>query len=274
MLVDLGDRSSVRLDDPAVIPQTTSMTPTPQLRLERTHVVAPVGSRYLLKDLSTEIFAGERVVVAGASGAGKTLLLQLLNGRVEPSGGKIYLEGKDLQQIAPLKLRRSITLVPQEPKLLGMSVEQTLAYPLKLRDLKPAEIDRRVREWRERLQIPIGWMARTEAQLSLGQRQQVALARALAIQPAILLLDDPLVLLDGNFTDRLLSVLSELCQTQQMTAIVSARQLQPLQNFGTRLLYLHQGQLQQDTAGDRIPWTTLTSAIAQTELQTAREWDE
>lgn len=250
------------------------MTQTPQLRLERTGLVAPVGSRYLLKDISTEIFAGDRIVLAGASGAGKTLLLQLLNRRVEPTSGEIYLEGKDIRQIAPVKLRRSITLVPQEPKLLGMTVEQTLAYPLKLRDLKPAEIDRRVQEWRNQLHIPLSWMSRTEAQLSLAQRQQIALARALVIQPAILLLDDPLVLLDGERCDRLLTVLSELSQTRQMTVLVSAGQLAPLQNFAQRVLYLQEGQLQQDLQGDRIDWSALATAIAQTELQTQQEWDE
>jgi D-methionine transport system ATP-binding protein len=253
---------------------TEKLKPTPQLRLDRLSLVTPVGSRYLLKEISAEICQGDRVVLAGASGAGKTLLLQLLNRRVEPTSGEIYLEGQEIRKIPPLKLRRSIPLVPQEPKLLGMTVEQTLAYPLELRGVKPPEIQKRIQEWRTILQIPVSWMSRTEAQLSLGQRQQVALVRALAIQPAILLLDDPLVLLDRGSSDRLLAVLTELSQTQHMTIVISGRNVDRMQDFGQRVLYLHEGELQQDLQGDRIDWTALTTAIEQTELQTQREWDE
>jgi D-methionine transport system ATP-binding protein len=242
---------------------TEKLKPTPQLRLDRSSLVAPVGSRYLLKEISAEICQGDRVVLAGASGAGKTLLLQLLNRRVEPTSGEIYLEGQEIRKIPPLKLRRSIPLVPQEPKLLGMTVEQTLAYPLELRGVKPPEIQQRIQEWRTILQIPVSWMSRTEA-----------LVRALAIQPAILLLDDPLVLLDRGSSDRLLAVLTELSQTQHMTIVISGRNVDRMQDFGQRVLYLHEGELQQDLQGDRIDWTALTTEIEQTELQTQREWDE
>lgn len=253
---------------------TETLQQTPQLRLERVCLAAPFGSRYLLKEVSADIFQGDRVVLAGASGAGKTLLLQLLNRRIESTSGAIYLEGQDIRQIPPLKLRRSIPLVPQEPKLLGMTVAQTLGYPLELRGVKPPEIQQRVQEWRDRLQIPTQWMSRTEAQLSLGQRQQVAIARSLVIQPAILLLDDPLVLLDRGSSDRILAVLTDLSQTQNMTLVMSARNVERMQDFGQRVLYLHQGELQPDLQGDRIDWTALTKAIEQTELQTQREWDE
>jgi D-methionine transport system ATP-binding protein len=253
---------------------TETLKPSPQLRLERSSLVASIGSRYLLKEVSAEIFQGDRIVLAGAAAAGKTLFLQLLNRRVEPSSGAIYLEGRDIRQIPPLKLRRSITLVPQEPKLLGMTVEQTLAYPLELRGVKPIEIEQRVQEWRDRLQIPANWMSRTEAQLSLAQRQQVAIARSLVIQPAILLLDDSLLLLDRGSSDRLLAVLIELSQTQQMTIVISARKVDRMRDFGQRVLYLQEGELQPEIQGDRLDWTALTAAIEATELQAAREWEE
>jgi len=226
----------------------------------------------LLKDLSAAIFPGDRIVLAGASGAGKTLFLQLLNRRVEPSSGTVYLGDRDLRQIQPLKVRRSVTLVPSEPKLLGMTVGETLAYPLELRGAKSSEIQSRVGEWRDRLQIPANWMSRKSAQLSLGQRQQVAIARALVIQPAILLLDDPLVLLDGAMGDRLLTLLTELSQTQKMTVIASTRQPDQMASFAQRLFYLQEGELQD--LPDPIDWTALTAQIAETERQADREWGE
>jgi D-methionine transport system ATP-binding protein len=253
---------------------TETLKPNPQLRLDRVSFVAPVGSQSLLKELSVDIFPGDLILLAGASAAGKTLFLQLLNRRLEPTSGTIYLDDRDIRQIPTLKLRRSITLVPQEPKLLGMTVEQTLAYPLELRGVKQSEIKQRLQEWRDCLQIPKSWMSQTETQLSLAQRQQVAITRALAIQPTILLLDDPLIFLDCRSSARILAVLIELSHTHNMTVVVSARQLDRLHDFSQRVLYLHQGELRQDLQGNRLDWTALTAAIEQTELQAQQEWDE
>jgi D-methionine transport system ATP-binding protein len=164
---------------------------TPQLRLERVSVTTPLSAKYLLEDISFEVSRGDRVAIIGPSGAGKSTLLRVLNRLSEPTRGSIYLENQEYRQIPAIALRRQVTLVLQESKLLGMSVREALAYPLKLRGLSASEILQQQSYGMEMLHIPQQWLDRTELQLSMGQRQLVAIARALVIQPKILLLDEP-----------------------------------------------------------------------------------
>jgi D-methionine transport system ATP-binding protein len=100
------------------------------LRLELVSLAASVGSQYLLKDISFEVFSGDRITIIGPSGAGKTSLLRLLNRLSQPTSGKIYLENQEYGQIPVIQLRRQVMLVAQEAKLLGMTVRDALAYPL------------------------------------------------------------------------------------------------------------------------------------------------
>ena len=140
----------------------------------------------ILQNISFDIYEGDRVAIVGASGAGKSYLLRLLNRLCEPTTGKIYLENREYRQIHSRELRQSVVLVPQEPKLLGMSVREALSYPLVLRNLPKHEIQERLSYWIEQLHIPQDWLSRTETQLSSGQRQLVNLARGFVVLPKIL----------------------------------------------------------------------------------------
>lgn len=107
----------------------------------------PTRSHYLLKEISFEAFRGDRIALVGASGAGKTSLLRLLNRLAEPTTGVIYLEDRALDQIPVVQLRQQIVLVLQESKLLGMTVEQALEYPLALRQIEKKAIRERLQHW-------------------------------------------------------------------------------------------------------------------------------
>ncbi|MGL4618869.1 MAG: ATP-binding cassette domain-containing protein, partial [Chroococcidiopsis sp.] len=104
-----------------------------QLRLEGVSLAATIGSQYLLQDISFETFLGDRIAIIGASGAGKTSLLRIVNRLSEPTTGSIYLEEKEYHQISAIQLRQQVMLVMQESKLLGMTVREALQYPLVLR---------------------------------------------------------------------------------------------------------------------------------------------
>ncbi len=95
----------------------------------------------------------------------------------EPSTGNIYFQGKSIKEIPVISLRQQIVLLPQESKLLGMTVRDALAYPLQLKKLNPAEINQRIDHWTSLLKIPQQWFERGELELSLGQRQLVAITR-------------------------------------------------------------------------------------------------
>ena len=187
------------------------------LYLEQVSLAASIGSAFLLRNISFEVNRGEKVVIIGASGAGKTSLLRLLNRLSSPTQGKIYLETISLTQLPVIQLRQQVMLVPQEPKLLGMTVKEALVYPLKLQALPTAEIARRLDTWLDRLRIPQEWLERSELQLSLGQRQLIAIARALIMQPKILLLDEPTSALDLGTAERLFAVLDRLVKEYNLT---------------------------------------------------------
>jgi D-methionine transport system ATP-binding protein len=248
--------------------------PTAQLRLEQVSLSASVGSQHLLKDISFEVFAGDRVAIIGPSGAGKTSLLRLLNRLNEPNTGSIYLEEQDYRQIPAIQLRQQVTLVLQESKLLEMTVRDALQYPLILRDLPRTQIQQRVTYWMDRLHLPEDWLGKTELQLSVGQRQLVAIARALVIQPKILLLDEPTSALDAGRAFHLIEVLIELANSSQTTILMVNHQLELAQQFCTRVLYLQDGRLIQNLPNSsQMDWKKLRETLLQAEAKAAQEWD-
>ncbi len=248
----------------------------PQLKLNQVSLVTSVGRTVtgipILTDISFEVFQGDRLCLIGPSGAGKTSLLRLLNRLSDPTAGAIYLQNQDYRKIPVLQLRRQVMLVPQEPKLLGMTVKEALAYPLTLQQLPQQQIQERLDAYRERLHIPADWLERTELQLSVGQRQLVAIARALVIQPKILLLDEPTSALDAGLASHVLRVLADLAEQDKMTILMVNHQLDIAQLFCTRVLYFQNGQLLQDKAIAQINWKQLRETLVQAEAQTSQDW--
>lgn len=235
------------------------------------HLAANV--HYLLREVSFEVFRGDRIALVGASGAGKTSLLRLLNRLSEPTDGAIYLENRALHEIPAVQLRQQVALVLQESKLLGMTVHQALAYPLTLRQVEKQTIQERLQKWTNRLHIPSDWLHRTELQLSVGQRQLVAIARALVTEPKVLLLDEPTASLDLGRSDLVLRVLSELAQEQGTTVIMANHQLELAEQWCDRVLHLEQGVLQQDVAAQQMNWQALKQTLVAVEAQQLEEWD-
>ncbi|NES69232.1 MAG: ATP-binding cassette domain-containing protein, partial [Okeania sp. SIO2D1] len=245
----------------------------PQLYLDRVSLTAPVSSQYLLKDISFAVEKGARVAMVGTSGAGKTSLLRLLNRLNSPTSGSIYLDNQDYSKIPVTQLRQQVTMVLQESKLLGMSVAEAIAYPLKLRGIRPPEIQQRCKYWIEQLHIPENWLSRSELQLSVGQKQLVALARGIVIQPKILLLDEPTSALDVGTADRVIEVLKTLTESG-VTVIMVNHQIDLAQQFCTKLLHLEQGELIEDSPSSKVDWVNLRHSIiqAQRQIQEAEEW--
>ncbi|MBD2345051.1 ABC transporter ATP-binding protein [Anabaena subtropica] len=250
---------------------------TAQLRLEQVNLFAKLKTQLqgypILQDISFEIDPGDRLAIIGPSGAGKTSLLRLINRLGEPNSGKIFLENQDYEQIPVIQLRQTVTLVLQEPKLLGMTVQQALAYPLVLRGLPKETIQQRVSHWTEQLRIPSDWLGRTELQLSAGQRQLVAIARALVIQPKILLLDEPTSNLDIGIASNLMQILTQLTQTHHTTIVMVNSQLDLAKIFCNRLLYLQQGCLLINQTASEINWIDLQQRLMHAEQQAKDEWN-
>jgi D-methionine transport system ATP-binding protein len=244
------------------------------LILDLQHVSLAIlrGTGYLLQEVSFDVERGERLAVIGASGAGKTTLLRLLNRLEDPTSGEIVFEGRSIHQIPVSQLRTEIVLIPQEPKLLGMTVQESLAYPLQLQKRPRGEILDRLETWTSLLQIPTEWFERTELQLSLGQRQLVSIARGLILQPKILLLDEPTSALDVGTATRLLTVLGD---RSEMTIMMVNHQLELVKTFAKRLIYLQQGRVLdiQETAG--VDWQALRDRLIRSRGQNGDEdWED
>ena len=230
---------------------------------------------YLLREVSFEVFEGDRIAIVGAAGAGKTSLLRLLNRLISPTQGSLYFNDRPYTQIPAVSLRQQILLLPQESKLLGMTVQEAFAYPLQLRGVSPKAIAAQVSEWSDRLHIPAEWLARTEQQLSLGQRQWVAIARALIAQPQVLLLDEPTASLDISQRHQFLSVLKQFDLKQfdyAPTVLMVTHQFDLAQAWCNRVLQLQEGQLIADQAATAIDWQTLEEALQQAAIAEAEEW--
>lgn len=154
--------------------------------------------RELIANFSLEIHQGETVVLLGRSGSGKTTLLKLVNGLLAPSHGKVLVEGRSTQDWDPINLRRQIGYVIQETGLFPhFTIERNVGLVPRLERWPPARVKARVDEMLALVGLdPQQFRERYPHQLSGGQRQRVGVARALAGDPPIVLMDEPFGALD------------------------------------------------------------------------------
>jgi D-methionine transport system ATP-binding protein len=226
------------------------------------------GSSVILDNISFTTEPFSKVGVVGASGAGKTSLLRLINRLAEPDRGQIFWRGKSLSQYSAPLLRQQIMLVPQEPRLLGMTVDQAIAYPLQLQRLSPAQIEQRTQLWQKRLPVPDEWRARQELELSVGQRQWVSIVRAIAAQPQILLLDEPTSALDSGRIEQLAYGIQQL----ECSVFVVSHQLSLIEKTCDHVLWLDQGRLRQDGSALEMNWQSVKTLLA--EKNEIPDWED
>jgi D-methionine transport system ATP-binding protein len=230
------------------------------LKVERLTFALPY--KPLLQPVSFTVAAGEVVVIAGAKGAGKTLLLKLLNRLVEPTGGQVWWAGQDYRSIPPANLRRHLAYVATEPDLLGMTVQEALMYPLLVQQLSPTVMEQRLVGVLSSFMIPEDWLGKRAGELTMADCQRVAVARCLMMEPQVLLLDDPFKYMDVTVWGDLRSIAKKLC----LSLVVTGRNLE-----SDRVLYLRNGHLLWDRA--EVDWVVLGDEIDRTEASEAAEWE-
>lgn len=178
----------------------------------------PNEPRAAVDDVSFEVEAGSFVVLIGPSGCGKTTLLKMLNRLYEPTSGRVLVDGMDAASVHATELRRRMGYVIQQTGLFPhLRIEQNIAVVPELIGWDKARIAARVAELIELIGLPQAYLRRYPRQLSGGQQQRVGLARALAADPAIMLMDEPFGALDAitrtRLQDELLTIQRQLKKT-------------------------------------------------------------
>lgn len=197
----------------------------------------------VLDDVSLSVRQGELLTILGASGGGKSTLLRLIAGFLQPDTGDILLDGLSIKSTPPEK--RGVVMIFQEDQLFPfMNVADNVAYGLKLRRVTKYEIKRRVVEMLALVRLS-GYEHRKPAELSGGERQRVALARALAIQPRLLLLDEPFSNLDANLRDDLRAELVRLQRLLGITTILVTHDRAEAFTVADRIALLMDGHIAQ-----------------------------
>ena len=202
------------------------------------------GERTVLTVDRLQVTEGEVLAVIGPNGAGKSTFLLALARLLRPARGSINFRGKPLETLGELEYRRRIALVLQEPLLLDTNVFENVAAGLHYRRLPKSEINRRVGEWLNRLGVA-HLRDRRARRLSGGEAQRVSLARAFAIQPEILLLDEPFSALDAPTRLRLLEDFQFLLAETPVTTLFITHDLDEALLLGDRVAVLLGGSLRQ-----------------------------
>ena len=204
-----------------------------------------------LSDISFSIQEGEFVGIIGHTGSGKSTLVQHLNGLLKPTSGQVLIDGTDLngEKVNRRALRQQIGLVFQYPEyqLFEETVAKDIAFGPKNQGLSAEEIDRRVRRAMENVHLDYNQYAeKSPFELSGGQMRRVAIAGVLAMEPKVLILDEPTAGLDPRGRDRILSMLEELRARDHTTVLMVSHSMEDMARLASRLLVISEGKLVAD----------------------------
>jgi putative ABC transport system ATP-binding protein len=195
------------------------------------------GGRVVLSALSVELREGMTALV-GPSGAGKSTLLRLLNRLADPDSGTVEYRGRDVRDYDVRELRREVALVPQLPALLPGSVAENVGYGPRLCGRR-CEVERAL----GLAGLDGSFAERAALQLSVGEQQRVMLARALALEPSVLLLDEPTAALDERSRDAVEGTLLDLHARVSAALIVVTHDQAQARRLGQRILVLDAGRI-------------------------------
>jgi osmoprotectant transport system ATP-binding protein len=210
--------------------------------------------RALLRDISLELEAGTTTALLGRSGSGKTTLLRTVNGLVMPTSGEVLVAGKAARDYDMVELRRGIGYVIQETGLFPhMTVERNAGMALELAGRSEQETAARVREVMALAGLEYGeFRARYPWQLSGGQRQRVGLARALATDPMVLLMDEPFGALDPLTRAEMQTMLRGLLERVGKTVLLVTHDLDEALYLAKRVVFLSEGVIVADLPAGEV----------------------
>jgi putative ABC transport system ATP-binding protein len=195
------------------------------------------GGKLVLRDVTMRLPVGASSLV-GPSGSGKSTLLRLLNRLADPDSGRVVYEGTDVRERDPLELRREVSLVPQLPALMDGTVHDNVAYGPRL-----AGHSFDTRSCLELAGLDPAFEDRDSSKLSVGEQQRVMLARALALEPRVLLLDEPTSALDQAARDAVEATLRRLRARSAISVVVVTHDMEQAKRLAEYVVRIDAGRV-------------------------------
>ncbi len=213
--------------------------------IEIKHVNQIFGTRQILKDVSLSIAKGETMVILGASGSGKSTILKLIIGLLKPTSGEVWVSGKDMTTLSEKELneeRRHMGMVFQYSALFdSMSVKENVAFGLRMHTkLSEEEIDSIVKQKLHLVGLD-GIEDLMPASLSGGMKKRVSLARAIALEPEIILYDEPTAGLDPIRSTDISLLIKNAQKAMHATSVVVTHDLKSAEMIADRMAFLYKG---------------------------------
>lgn len=210
--------------------------------LEAQEITWKQEHKTILQTINFHLLRGECVGLIGPNGSGKSSLLKILAFLETPTSGKLFFQGQSIPQNVPLAIRRKIAIVFQESLLLNTRVFDNVALGLKIRGFSKGIIRERVDYWLEQFGV-IHLSKQSARSLSGGEAQRVSLARAFAIEPDVLFLDEPFSALDAPTKEGLRIDLAKVFKTTQTTTILVSHDFKDIAHLANRALILLNGEV-------------------------------
>ena len=217
-----------------------------------THIYSPNTpfEQRALDSVNLTIYQGETLGIIGRTGSGKSTLIQHLNGLVRPTSGQILFEGQDIWSSKELThtIRFQVGLVFQYPEyqLFEETVARDIAFGPKNMKLSQEEIDRRVREAAEFVELPQSVMELSPFELSGGQKRRVAIAGVIAMEPKVLILDEPTAGLDPKGREEILRNIRNYQAAKQATVIMVSHSMEEIADSVERLVVVNDAHIPMD----------------------------
>jgi osmoprotectant transport system ATP-binding protein len=212
-----------------------------------------VGGRPVLRGISLCVEHGTTTALLGRSGSGKTTLLRTVNALVRPTGGRVLVDGRDVATEDAIALRRGIGYVIQEIGLFPhMTVERNVGMTLELAGRSYEDIHARAAEMLRTVGLPEDAAKRYPWQLSGGQRQRAGVARALANEPKVLLMDEPFGALDPLTRAEMQTMLRELLDRTGVTTLIVTHDLEEALYLADRVVLVEEGAVVADLANAEV----------------------
>jgi ABC-type proline/glycine betaine transport system ATPase subunit len=217
------------------------------------------SGKAVLRDFTARLPIGASCV-AGPSGSGKSTLLRLLNRLADPHSGRVLYEGVDVQELDPLALRREVSLVPQLPALIDGTVHENIAYGPRL-----AGRSFDTRSCLELAGLDPEFEGRDASKLSVGEQQRVMLARALALEPRVLLLDEPTSALDEGARDAVETTLRALRARTAISLVLVTHDTQQARRLADYVVRIEAGRAAAQGPAPEVLGDPVTAAVAAAE---------